>query len=624
MLAHRVGGSWRVLGTLLAVSIPLLAGCSLSSPYTYGHYEHAAVAADHVTASEAGAEILRAGGNAVDAAVATSFTLSVVRPYSCGIGGGGFMVIRFSEEGAARLERLGRVPARREIALNYRETCPAAVGPDYFEKLPEGASTRGGAAVAVPGTVAGLLHALERYGTMDRARVLAPAIRAAEAGFRADEHYTSSTRELIERFEKNPEWKGRFAFVWDRYLHHGTVKAGDRVHVPEQAVTLRLIAEKGAAGFYEGPVAEAIIKATRRTGGVVSEWDVREYTPLEEEPLAFEFGGQRFLTMPPPSSGGLAMAEALGILERIMPAPPELRYPGPPARSLGESIRNAYPVVLAYERWRAGPYTHALIESLKHAFADRAEWLGDPRFVQVPTERLLSAPYLAERSATSQQERTQTPDRYGTRQPEVGDRRRTPEDGGTSHFCVIDGDGSAVSCTETVNLEFGSCVVAEPFGFVLNNEMDDFTARVGEANAFGLVQSARNSPQPGKRPLSSMTPTIVVGGAGEVVAIAGGSGGPRIISATVQVLLNAILFGEHASAAVSADRVHHQWSPDVVRFETRFGPYVEDAEFVDGLRERGHTVEPISAIANVQLIKRTENGWEAACDPRKGGRPAGY
>lgn len=550
----------------------------------------ACVAADHSIASLAGAEILAKGGNAVDAAVATSFTLSVVRPYSCGIGGGGFMVIYLASDA---------VP--REIAINYRETTPFEVDPLFYERHADpDASTRGGAAAGIPGTVAGLLYALEHYGTLDRAAVLAPAIRAGRDGFRADADFVSVARDLAAKFEKNPRWKSRFAFVWTRYLKEGKVKLGDLITNPEQAAALELIAASGRDAFYRGPIARAIVATADADGGVISANDLAGYTPVEVEPLKFNALGFTFLAMPPPSSGGVAMAETLGILARTPFSP-----------RTGEARE------------------HFLVESFKHAFADRAEWLADPAFEPIPVERLLSPDYLSRCAASIQPNAVLDPARYGSR------RSNSPspavDDHGTSHLSVVDRHGNAVACTETINLEFGSLLAVPQYGFCLNNEMDDFLTRRGEPNAFGLTQSDRNLPAPGKRPLSSMSPTIVLSGspsppAGAVVAVAGASGGPRIITATTQVLLNTLVDQMDAGDAVAAPRVHHQWMPATLLMERGFIEQYAGNTLIDALAARGHTIDYTSAVACVQLIRRSPDGktWQAASDPRKGGRPAGF
>lgn len=612
-----------VIKTLAAAALGVftgLAGCAgTRTPEFAGTYRNAAVAADHEVASRAGLEILKKGGNAVDAAVATSFTLSVVRPESCGIGGGGFMVVRFSDRGVRDQKGRGRdVP--RQVALNYREMAPWAVGPHFFENEDKFASTHGGKAVGIPGTVAGLLAAHERYGVLDRGTVLAPAIRAAEEGFVADTHYVNAAKETAADFEKNAKWKERFRFVWVRMLKEGKVKVGDVIKNPEQAAALRLIAEQGAAAFYHGPIALAIVEAVKRDGGVLTHEDLTRFSVASVEPLTFQAFGRTFLTMPPPSSGGVAMAEALGIYQRIAGLDPAQSRDAAPSRSMMDSIKNGG---LGLTPQNSVEYVHALVESLKHAFADRAEWLGDPASVEVPVARLTSQEYAAALAARFNPERTHLPDKYGTRE---GTRTSLSEDHGTSHFSVVDGAGNAVACTETINLGFGSCLAVDQFGFILNDQMDDFTTKRGKANAFGLKQSDRNLPAPGKRPLSSMTPTIVLDESGEVELVAGASGGPRIITGTMQTILNCVLFHKDAAAAVKAPRLHHQWSPDVVRLEGPLfdGTAEKGGGLVSALQAKGHRVERTDAVANVQVIARENGSWRAACDPRKGGKPAGY
>ncbi len=551
-------------------------------------FAHAAVAADHPLASRAGLEILKKGGNAIDAAVAVSFTLSVVRPESCGIGGGGFMIVHL--RGDARFGDL-------TTALDYREQCPAGIDPLYYtkpENLEKNASTHGGKAVAVPGTVAGLLFALEKYGTLDRATVLAPAIRAAEEGFVADQHAIDSAEEIRGWIDKDPvPRRARFAFAWDRFCARGDRKLGDRITLPEQARALRLIADRGAGAYYFGEIARSIVETVHADGGPLDAADLASFKVDEIPPLQIEFSGRRISCMPPPSSGGLAMAQTLGILERSGPRLAEL-----PQGSAGS--------------------IHLIAESMKHAFADRARWLGDPSFVQIPIGRLVSDRYLQERAALLDPAHTLAIDRYGTGpdQPEQGN-----SDGGTSHFSILDERGNAVACTETINLTFGSLLFVPEFGFALNNQMDDFLTRPGEANAFGLVQSRRNLPAPGKRPLSSMSPTIAVSReTGAVEVIAGGSGGPRIISATLQVAINAMVYGMSAADAIAAPRFHTQWMPDTLWLEDGLsGGSVER-----DLQQRGHHTSAKAPTAACQLIVSKEGRIEAASDPRKGGVPAGY
>jgi gamma-glutamyltranspeptidase/glutathione hydrolase len=405
------------------VAQPTGPGGSSAPPVHAADFAAGAVACDHPLASEAGAAMLRDGGNAVDAAVAAAFTLSVVRPDSCGIGGGGFMLVH--------------LPARdgepaRTIALDHRETAPAAMGPEYFLNLrdagrPADVSRVGVHAAGVPGTVAGLLEAHERFGRLPRAKVMAPAIAIAREGWAADEHHASVAGELERRVIAAPHAMPRAAWIRDRLGQSGRIIAGERLRNPEQARALELIAADGAAAFYRGPIAEAIVQAMEAAGGPMTAEDLAGYRPREFEPVRGTYRGRTVLSMPPPSSGGTAILQALGILERLRPQGLEGRGPEDPRR------------------------IHALAESLKHAFADRAEWMADPDFVTVPLEQLLAAGTLDAAAARVDPERTFPPTAYGTDMP-------PPIDGGTSHLSVVDASGMAVALTETINLAFGSLV----------------------------------------------------------------------------------------------------------------------------------------------------------------------
>jgi gamma-glutamyltranspeptidase/glutathione hydrolase len=548
-------------------------------------YAHGAVAADHPVASQAGLEMLRLGGNAVDAAVATSFCLSVVRPESCGIGGGGFMLIFLP----ATDEREARC-----VALNYRETAPSKVGPDYFVKLgvPD-ASECGAHAVGVPGTVAGLCHALKHYGTLDLPTVLGPAIRAAEHGVRADATLVESVRELEQMLAAHPNLAEMAAPIWRNICDEGHIRVGDVVRQRDQARALKLIAQHGPDAFYKGEIAQALITAIEAGGGPMTLNDLAAYSVTEMEPLHGDFWGHEVFAMPPPSSGGVAMLQAMGIIER--------RW-----KDVADQSANSADSV------------HLVTEAFKHAFADRAEWLGDSAFVEVPVDRLLDYQYLNTLAARVSMDRTLDPFSYGSI-VSAENPAPPPSDSGTSHLCVIDATGMAVACTETINLNFGSLMTVPGFGIVLNDEMDDFTTRPGEPNAFGLRQSIRNSPQAGKRPLSSMSPTIMVKD-GRATLITGASGGPRIITGTTQCILNCTMFNMTPERAVNQPRFHHQWLPNTLLVETQW----TNALTLDQLVQRGHVIESIEAIGQVQMIVIDENGIRAASDPRKGGAPAGY
>jgi len=562
-------------------------GCRITpwTPAPEFQYDHAAVACDHQLASEAGVEMLRLGGNAVDAAVAASFTLSVVRPYSCGIGGGGFMVIAIPPDDQ-HIEP-------KYVAINYRETAPAAMGSEYFHQFTDDTASRYGIhAVGVPGTVAGLLYALETYGTLDLAIVLKPAIRAAEKGFTVDDNYLHAVERMIERGESHPQYATLVEQVVHEFGGDGHLTSGQILTLPNQARTLHLIAEHGAAAFYEGEIAQAIDSVMRAHGGAITRNDLLQYQVQEMEPLIGTFLGRQVVTMPPPSSGGVAMLQILGMLERRMP---DLRY----------------------QYHNTAGYVHLITEAMKYAFADRATWLADADFVDVPVDELLNKRHLDQRALSISGLRTHDdPSAYAS---PLESGFSFVEDGGTSHLSVIDAQGMAVACTETINLTFGSMVVVPGFGFILNDQMDDFTTMPGSANAFGLQQSDRNRPESGKRPLSSMSPTIVLEN-NRVVYVAGASGGPRIISGTLQCLLNCMLFDMTATDAVNRARFHHQWLPDKLWLEESWPSWTERSK----LRLYGHDLATRREIGVVQLLAVIENHIHAACDPRKGGKPAGY
>jgi len=540
------------------------------------------VAADHPAASAAGARILREGGNVVDAAVATSFALSVVRPASCGIGGGGFMVIWDADRREAR-------------ALDYRERAPALATADRYGDaadagFPEPRSVRGGLASGIPGTVAGLCYASKMWGRLPLRQVLQPAIELCESGVLIDAHDREVQSGTLAKLQKHPEYRRHYALLLKLYLNDGKPwQQGDRFYSPQGPV-LKRVAESGAAGFYEGPVAAAIAAAVAEAGGVLTADDLQGYQPTVRTPLQAEFRSATVFTMPPPSSGGIALLQTLQSLECW-------------ERRSGSTLQSL--------QHNSADYVHVVTEAFKHAFADRAEFLGDADYVSVPVRRLLSSDYAEQRAATFRMDRTLEAASYG--------RFFLKDDAGTSHFSVLDAAGNGVACTETINLTFGSFVVVPEWGILLNNEMDDFSANPGKPNAFGLLQSAANAVQPGKRPLSSMTPTLLVRD-GRAVRAVGASGGPRIISATVQNLLNQELWGMTPAAAVAAARFHHQWAPNELLLEAdlknRAGKELEG---------RGHQVQQSGGLAATQGAARNTDGMlQGGSDPRKSGQPAGF
>lgn len=568
---------------VLALSILVfLAGCQAPAPATApswvaeGH--EGMVASDSVYASQAGLKILRAGGNAVDAAAATSFALAVTRPYSMGLGGGGFMIVRLAKTGEV-------------FVLDYRERAPQTSTPDMFvqarKKDPRGPapSQYGGLAVGIPGHVAGHAALLERLGTRGFGEVLEPAVQLAAEGFAVDTHYCDAVADTLKDMKRTPALAQTGQALKARLLFGGKTPApGALLRQPELANTLRQIQTHGQSAFYSGPIAQALVDADRAAGGILTLEDLQSYRPTWRESLRIAYRDRyELLLMPPPSSGGICIAETLNILEHW---------------DLAAALRHD-PSLAA----------HLTVEALKQAFADRARHLGDADFSSVPVKQLTSKDY-AKTLAARIREHAACP---------AGDAGTPLKDAGTSHFCVVDRWGNVVACTETINTTFGSLVVAESAGVVLNNEMDDFTAEPGKANAFGLTQSDKNTVAPGKRPLSSMSPTIVLENNRPVLAI-GASGGPVIITATLEVMLDVLDYRQPLSQAIAQPRFHHQWNPNLL-YRNQLSA---NSPIVAGLKHRGHKVSSKHREAVVQAIQIDGQRLIGASDPRKGGQPAGY
>lgn len=532
------------------------------------------VSAQHL-ASNAGAEILRRGGNAVDAAVATGYALAVTNPCCGNIGGGGFLV-------AHLVAPLGD---GRDIFINFRETAPAAATAAMFldpagTPVP-GASLVGYGAAGVPGTVLGLDTALRRYGTMTRAQVMDPAIRLARDGFilvRGDTDILAAGARTLAR---DPET----ARVFTR-PDGNPWQPGDRWTQPDLARTLQDIARDGPDAFYKGWRPEAIEAAARAAGAPIRAADFAAYTVTESRPLRCAYRGVAILSAPPPSSGGVTLCQILGILE-------------------GYDMQAA--------GWHSAQSLHWMIEAMRHAFLDRNTHLGDPAFVHNPIDRLLDPAYAAAVRARIDPARA-TPSAAVLPGTEPHER---PE---TTHYSVLDAAGNAVSVTYTINGLFGAGVTAPGTGFLLNNEMDDFTVKPGVPNLFGLVQGAANAIAPGKRPLSSMAPTILLRD-GRVVAVLGSPGGSRIITIVLQVILNLVDAGMQPQDAVDAPRIHHQWLPDVVYAE----PYALSPDTSRLLRAMGYTVTeqtPWGAAELIAVPPAETQGTPASSgnDSRVGGR----
>ena len=561
---------WTHKGRTLVLLATVLANASRPAGAAWA--PHGMVAAEQALASQAGVEILKHGGNAVDAAVATAFAVCVVSPSSCGIGGGGFMLIYLARQ-------------RRALALDYREVAPAAASRDMFVRdgkaVPE-LSLHGGLAVAVPGEVAGLSAALQRHGTLPLATVMQPAIRLARDGFPIGAHLAKEIVQNLAGLRSNPALARTFL-----HADGAPLVAGETLQQPELAATLQHIARDGPRAFYHGDMAARIVRSDRTAGGVLTESDLATYRPTWRAPLHATYDGDAVYAMPPPSSAGILL-EVLGMLR------------GDDLRALG----------------RESPaYLHVLAEAMKHAFADRAQLYGDPDAVAVPLQRLLSPQNTAALRQRIDTTRTQAQNTYGS--SALGSAAAA-SDHGTSHLSVMDAHGNAVACTTTINTGFGSLVVAEGTGIILNNEMDDFATQPGAPNVYGLIGAEANAVAPRKRPLSSMAPIIVTHDDRPVLAV-GGSGGPLILSGTLQVLLNILDFGLDATTAVAAPRIHDQWVPPVLAVE----PGVP-AQARAVLTSYGHTVKEVPTMGAIQAVRTDAGVFEGTSDPRKGGEAVGW
>jgi len=501
--------------------------------------------------------------------VAVGLTLGVVDGSNSGLGGGCLMLIRLAD---------GRI-----VAIDGRETAPAAATRDMFlrdGKADPELSQTGSLASGVPGELAAFDHARKQFGRMQLAELILPAADLAEQGFAVTESYVARLQEVTDAMAAFPETRSVF-------LRNGRpLQAGDMLRQPDLAATYRAIATNGPDWFYRGPFARATEDWMRNNDGLLTMADFESYRCVEREPVATTYRGWRVVSFPPPSSGGVHVAQMLNILENFDLA------------VLDEAAR-----------------LHVMAETMKLAFADRAHWLGDPDFADVP-RGLVSKEYGKELAARIQLDRASTVTAYSTPPDSETDLFKQH----TTHFSVADAEGNWVACTATINTAFGSKVVIPGTGVVLNNEMDDFSAQPGVANYFGLVGAEANAVAPGKRPLSSMSPTIVLTGDEPILAV-GAAGGPRIITAVLTVLVGMRDLGLSPDAAVAAPRIHHQWSPDRLMIEAGLPERVQVA-----LTSRGHTLEPIVQSAVVQLVARRPepDGLAGVADPRGGGKAGGW
>lgn len=521
------------LGVLLLLFV-LASGTAAAAPAAPSMGRAGMVVSTHRAAAEAGARILERGGNAVDAAVATAFAVGVAQPFSAGVGGGLFALVRLED---------GRV-----VALDARETAPAAATETMYVEpgVPERASVHGPLAVAVPSFVPGAIELLETHGTLPLSVVLEPAIELAEEGVRLGRYHARLAGFMRGRLSKErfPEtWRIQFAPFASRPMLGATLVQADLGR------SLRLLAMRGESVFRDGEVGRAIVAEVQRRGGLLSLDDLRDYRPRWREPVLGEYRGVRVASFPPPSSGGAVLVEALNVLEGFD---------------------------LASLRPGSAPAIHLVTEAMKLAFADRAAYMGDSDFVDVPLARLTSKAY-------AERQRARIDAEVATRIEAPGS---IPDDAGTTHLSVSDAAGRAVALTMTINTPFGSGITVPGTGVVLNNEMDDFAVAKGTPNSYGLIDTrGANLVAPGKRPLSSMTPTILDRD-GRLFMVSGSPGGPRIISTTLLTILNVVDWGMDPQAAAAAPRFHHQWDPDRLRVE----PEIAD-EVIEALRARGHEVE---------------------------------
>ncbi|HEY8881699.1 MAG TPA: gamma-glutamyltransferase [Roseateles sp.] len=517
------------------------------------------VTAQHL-ATRVGVDVLKDGGNAVDAAVAVGYALAVVYPAAGNLGGGGFMTLQLADG--------------RKTFLDFREKAPlAATANMYLDKdgnVIKGLSTKGHLAVGVPGSVSGLEYALARYGTMKRAAVIAPAIHYAEKGFVLDQGDVDMLQTATDDFRKDPATAAIFLNKGEPW------QVGQTLVQKDLAATLKAIRDKGEAGFYKGPVAAALVASSRAGKGILSQADLDQYKTRELPPVECDYRGYHVVSAPPPSSGGVIICEILNVLE------------GYPLKELG---------------FRSAQAVHYQIEAMRHAYVDRNSYLGDPDFVKNPLERLLSKDYAAQLRAVID------PNKAGVSK-DIKPGVSPHEGSNTTHYSIVDKWGNAVSVTYTLNDWFGARVTAARTGVLLNDEMDDFTAKVGVPNLYGLVQGEANKIEPGKRPLSSMSPTVVTKD-GKTVMVVGTPGGSRIITAVLHTLINVIDYGMDIQEATDAPRFHQQWLPEATNLEVNsLSP--DTRKILEGWGQKFADPQPANHLASVLVGA-----------PRLGGKPVG-
>ena len=520
------------------------------------------VASEQGLATQVGLDILKQGGNAIDAAVAVGFALAVVLPNAGNIGGGGFMVLHDDKTG-------------KDVAIDFREIAPAKASRDMYldnqGNVIDGKSLFTHDASGVPGTVAGMEYALKKWGTMPLSKVLEPAIKLADKGFIVSDVLAQTLKEEKSTLGK---WSASKAIF---FKNGEPLKSGDLLVQKDLAKSLRLIAKQGAKAFYQGEIATKIAKEMQSHGGTMTLEDLKAYKVVERQPIIGDYRGYKVVTMPPPSSGGVHLIEILNMLEHY------------PIKEDGvNSAKNI----------------HHMAESMKLAYADRSEYLGDPDFVKIPVTGLTSKAYANERVKTidDNKARLSSNIKPGKPQPYESDQ--------TTHFSVMDKAGNAAAVTYTLNLNFGSGIVVEGTGILLNNEMDDFSVKPGVPNAFGLVGGAANAIEAKKRPLSSMTPTIVMKN-NKPWLVTGSPGGARIITTVLQSVVNTIDHEMNPAEAIITPRVHHQWLPDELRVEAGISP-----DTIKLLQDKGHKVVTKAPMGRIQIIQADDSGFYGYSDPR--------
>ena len=550
---------------------PIVAGFARTQPVVA---KNGMVVAQEAIAARIGIDILKRGGNAVDAAVATGFALAVTLPRAGNLGGGGFMLVHLAGE-------------KKTIAIDYRETAPAAMSKNIFldesGKFVPAKSQSSGLAVGVPGTVAGLYLAWEKYGSgkLEFAELVRPAMLLARDGIQVEGDLISSLAEVKDRL-------ARYSSSRAVFLHRdGTpLRDGDVLVQPDLATTLYRVAQRGPKGFYEGETAERIVNAVRNEGGIMAADDLRDYKAVEREVVRGKYRDREIVSMPPPSSGGVHVVQILNMLEGF---------------PLNKSGPNSAQTI------------HLMAESMKFAYADREKWLGDPDFVKNPVAGLVSKKYSDELRKRISADRA-TP----SKDIKAGDPLAYESDQ-TTHYSVMDSQGNAVANTYTLNFSYGLGMVAAGTGVLLNNELDDFAATAGAPNAFGLMGGDANAPGPRKRPLSSMSPTMVFRN-GELELVTGSPGGSRIITTVLQVISNVVDHNMNVAEASEAARVHHQLYPDELRIERGISP-----DTVKLLEQKGHVVREHRTMGSTQSIMRVKGEFHGAADTRQMGTAAvGY